>query len=164
MLKLCTAATRLPLVKPPTILKVYHSRSLSPLATQYIRFLVLPRLPSTPPSPWWLGRARAGKQQQRGINRQQLWGSLQNIWEALQRWIETDRDTLSEVKFWVQLASFLPGFTLQDLQICTMTETHWSITTAVAKSGKDKVVWDDTPSTQTNREWHTWTVIYTSFT
>lgn len=89
MLKLSTAATRLPLVKPPIILKVYHSRSPSPLATQYIQFLELPRLPSIPPSPWCLGRAWAGKQLQRGTNREQLWGLFQNIWEASQRWVET---------------------------------------------------------------------------
>ena len=70
---------------------------------------------------------------------------------------ENGTDMFSEVKFRAQLASFLSGFTLQDLQICTVTDT----TTAVGKSGKDKVVRDDNPSTQTNREGDMPTVIYT---
>lgn len=92
MFKLSTSATRLILIKSSAS---YHSRSPSPPVTQYIQFLVLPRLPLIPALPQSLGRARAGMKQQ--WNKQ--WAAiLEDCSQHLGSSAENGTDKASQVK------------------------------------------------------------------
>lgn len=146
-------ATRLTLLKSSNAFKDYCSRSpLSPVM-HYIQFLVQCRLPSTPTQ--HLGRAWAGKQQQR-IN-----SSSEDCLKTFGRHCRegTERVQWSEILKY----SLPPSFPASPFQTCR--SALWqSRTTAVGKSGKDQVVQGGTASAPVDKERDIPTVIYTWFT
>lgn len=153
VLMFSTDASRLTLVKLSTVLKDYHSSSPSPSATHYIQFLVLPWLCSIPTLPWHTERAWAGNQQQRS---KQKAATLRIAWKHLGGIAEKDTDMFSEVKFWVQLASWFHTSRPADLHHDRdpLKHNHSSGEIESGQSGTR-----NRHSTQTNREGDMTTVI-----